>query len=118
MDSPPVVLDVGTELGEAYIAAMKLAGGYAYAGRDVGVRRCSRSWAREATPVHNHHNFAWRENHNGKDLLGRPQGLHAGVPGPGGFVGGTMGDESVILEGVEDRGRASRSTRPSTAPAA
>ena len=29
--------------------------------------------------VHNHHNFAWREEHFGRDLLGRAQGLHAGA---------------------------------------
>ncbi len=35
MDSPPVLLGVGTELGQAYVSAMELAGEYAYAGRDV-----------------------------------------------------------------------------------
>src|SRR5204862_6014713 len=35
MDSPPVLFEVGSELGDAYVAAMELAGGYAYAGRDV-----------------------------------------------------------------------------------
>ena len=37
MDSPPVLLEVGTELGDSYVAAMELAGEYAYAGRDVVV---------------------------------------------------------------------------------
>ena len=37
MDSPPVLLEVGTELGDAYVSAMQLAGVYAYAGRDVVV---------------------------------------------------------------------------------
>src|SRR4029077_20266881 len=37
MDSPPVLFEVGSELGESYVAAMKLAGDYAYAGRDVVV---------------------------------------------------------------------------------
>src|SRR4029077_16802686 len=35
MDSPPVLFEIGSELGEAYVAAMELAGEYAYAGRDV-----------------------------------------------------------------------------------
>ena len=39
MDSPPVLLELGTELGDAYIAAMQLAGEYAYAGRDVVVAK-------------------------------------------------------------------------------
>jgi len=37
MDSPPVLFEIGSELGESYIAAMQLAGDYAYAGRDVVV---------------------------------------------------------------------------------
>src|SRR6185437_14628977 len=37
MDSPPVLFEVGSELCDAYAAAMELAGGYAYAGRDVVV---------------------------------------------------------------------------------
>jgi tRNA-splicing ligase RtcB len=46
MDSPPVLFEIDSELGQSYIAAMQLAGDYAYAGRDVVIdRRCSRSWA-------------------------------------------------------------------------
>src|ERR671937_1566303 len=37
MDSPPVLFEVGSELGDAYLSAMELAGEYAYAGRDVVV---------------------------------------------------------------------------------
>src|SRR5205823_497101 len=44
MDSPPVLFEVGSELGDAYIAAMELAGEYAYAGRDA-VRVMSRTQA-------------------------------------------------------------------------
>ena len=39
MDSPPVLLETGTELGDSYVAAMELAGEYAYAGRDVVVAK-------------------------------------------------------------------------------
>src|SRR3954467_7565009 len=37
MDAPPALLTVDSELGREYIAAMQLAGEYAYAGRDVVV---------------------------------------------------------------------------------
>jgi tRNA-splicing ligase RtcB (3'-phosphate/5'-hydroxy nucleic acid ligase) len=61
MDSPPVLFAVGSELGEAYIAAMELAGEYAYAGRDVVVDKVLEILGAEAVhEVHNHHNFAWR----------------------------------------------------------
>jgi len=52
--------------------------------------------------VHNHHNFAWREEHNGEALWVVRKGATPAFPGQRGFVGGTMGEKSVILEGVEN----------------
>ena len=102
MDSPPVLLEVGSELGDAYIAAMGLAGDYAYAGRDVVVSKVLEILGATAThEVHNHHNFAWREQHFGRDYWVVRKGCTPARPGQEGFVGGSMGDESVILEGVE-----------------
>ena len=51
--------------------------------------------------VHNHHNYAWRETHDGKDLWVVRKGATPAFPGQKGFVGGSMGDDAVILEGVE-----------------
>jgi RNA-splicing ligase RtcB len=56
MDSPPVLFEVGSELGESYVAAMELAGEYAYAGRDVVVAKVLEIVGAEAThDVNNHH---------------------------------------------------------------
>jgi tRNA-splicing ligase RtcB (3'-phosphate/5'-hydroxy nucleic acid ligase) len=102
MDSPPVLLALGTELGDAYIAAMELAGEYAYAGRDVVVAKVLEILGAEPIhEVHNHHNFAWREEHGGRTYWVIRKGCTPARPGQEGFVGGSMGDESVILEGVE-----------------
>jgi tRNA-splicing ligase RtcB len=102
MDSPPVLFEFDSELGESYIAAMKLAGDYAYAGRDVVVDKVLEILGAEATyEVHNHHNFAWREEHFGRSYWVIRKGCTPARPGQEGFVGGSMGDESVILEGVE-----------------
>jgi tRNA-splicing ligase RtcB len=102
MDSPPVLFEVGSELGEAYVAAMGLAGEYAYAGRDVVVTKVLEILGAESThEVHNHHNFAWREEHFGRTYWVIRKGCTPARPGQEGFVGGSMGDESVILEGVE-----------------
>jgi tRNA-splicing ligase RtcB (3'-phosphate/5'-hydroxy nucleic acid ligase) len=102
MDSPPVLLEVDSELGEAYVSAMQLAGAYAYAGRDVVVARVLEILGAEPVhEVHNHHNFAWREEHFGRTYWVVRKGCTPARPGQEGFVGGSMGDESVILEGVE-----------------
>jgi tRNA-splicing ligase RtcB len=109
MDSPPVLLEVGTELGDAYIAAMQLAGEYAYAGRDVVVGKVLEILSAESLyEVHNHHNFAWREEHLGRTYWVIRKGCTPARPGQEGFVGGSMGDDSVILEGV-DSGEAEES---------
>jgi len=101
MDSPPVLFQVGSELGDSYVAAMELAGEYAYAGRDVVVAKVLEILAAESRHVvHNHHNFAWREEHFGHDYWVVRKGCTPVRPGQEGFVGGSMGDESVILEGV------------------
>ena len=102
MDSPPVLLELGTELGDSYIEAMELAGEYAYAGRDVVVAKVLEILGADAIhEVHNHHNFAWREEHGGRTYWVIRKGCTPARPGQEGFVGGSMGDDSVILAGVE-----------------
>jgi tRNA-splicing ligase RtcB len=102
MDSPPVLFEADSELGESYVAAMELAGEYAYAGRDVVVSKVLEILGTEAVhEVHNHHNFAWREEHFGRTYWVIRKGCTPARPGQEGFVGGSMGEESVILEGVE-----------------
>ena len=101
MDSPPVLFEIDSELGQAYLAAMELAGDYAYAGRDVVVDKVLEILGAEAVcEVHNHHNFAWREEHFGRTYWVVRKGCTPARPGQEGFVGGSMGDDSVVLEGV------------------
>jgi tRNA-splicing ligase RtcB (3'-phosphate/5'-hydroxy nucleic acid ligase) len=98
----PVLLDVDSDLGEQYLKLMNLAGRYAYAGRDwVCDRVCKLLGAKPLEEIHNHHNFAWLEEHDGKKLWVVRKGATPAFPGQKGFVGGSMGDISVILEGVD-----------------
>jgi tRNA-splicing ligase RtcB (3'-phosphate/5'-hydroxy nucleic acid ligase) len=102
MDSPPVLFPVGSDLGQSYISAMNLALEYAYAGRDVVVAKVLEILDAEAThEVHNNHNYAALEEHFGRRYWVVRKGCTPARPGQEGFVGGSMGDESVILEGVE-----------------
>lgn len=98
----PVVLDSSSELGKEYIAAMRLAGRYAYAGRDWVCDRVTKILgANILDRIHNHHNFAWEETHDGENLWVVRKGATPAFPNQRGFVGGTMGENSVILEGVD-----------------
>lgn len=97
----PVVLDVNSSIGADYLACMKLAGRYAYAGRDWVCERVAKILgANILEEVHNHHNFAWLEEHDGRSLWVVRKGATPAFPGQKGFVGGSMGDISVIIEGI------------------
>lgn len=102
MDADPCVFQRGNAMFDDYIAGMELAGRYAYAGRDWVCQRVARILgANILEEVHNHHNFAWRETHSGEDFWVVRKGATPAFPGQRGFVGGTMAEVSVILEGVE-----------------
>jgi tRNA-splicing ligase RtcB len=103
MDAPPVLLPTSAPIGQDYVAAMEIAGEYAYAGREwvvetVVTRILGTS---VADRVHNHHNFAWRETHGGETFWVHRKGATPAFPGQRGFVGATMGEPAVILHGVE-----------------
>ncbi len=101
MNVPPTVVDEDSEIGQRYLAAMDLAGRYAYAGREWVVERVRKMIGGHVTDtIHNHHNFAWREKHNGRDLWVVRKGCTPAFPGQRGFVGGSMGDNAVIIEGT------------------
>src|SRR3990167_3690286 len=102
MDVEPLVLSLNTSLGLDYMEAMRLAGEYAYAGRDWVCLEVSRLLgARIVDEVHNHHNYAWRENHEGREMIVVRKGATPAFPGQRGFIGGSMGENAVIVEGVE-----------------
>ena len=102
MNVPPAVIDEDSELGRRYIAAMQLAGRYSYAGREWVIERVRKILGGTVTDmVHNHHNYAWRETHDGRDLWVVRKGATPAFPGQRGFVGGSMGDDAVIIEGVD-----------------
>ncbi len=99
---PPTVVPDNREIGQRYLAAMELAGRYAYAGREWVVEKVRQIIGGSIVEsVHNNHNYAWRESHGGKDVWVVRKGATPAFPGQRGFVGGSMGDDAVILEGVE-----------------
>lgn len=102
MEVPPALLGASSEQGQSYLAGIELGGLYAYAGREWVVERVRKIIGGAVTfSVHNHHNFAWRETHNGTDMWVVRKGATPAFPGQFGFVGGSMGDDAVILRGVD-----------------
>ena len=102
MHAPPALLPLTAPAGQDYIAAMVVAGDYAYAGREaVGSTVLDILGARETDRVHNHHNFAWQERHGGDEYWVVRKGATPAFPGQRGFIGGSMDDIAVIVHGVE-----------------
>ena len=98
----PAVLDVDSARGDLYVALMELAGEYAYAGRDHVIEQILEILDRPAAieSVHCHHNFAWLEN--GLYVVRKGATPLTNEPA---FIGGSMGDISVVVRGTgEDIG--------------
>jgi tRNA-splicing ligase RtcB (3'-phosphate/5'-hydroxy nucleic acid ligase) len=96
-----LLLPLGQPLGHDYWRLMTLAGQYAYAGREWVARKVVRILgAKEMELVHNHHNFAWKETHDGEELVVVRKGATPAFPGQQGFIGGSMGDDAVIVQGA------------------
>ena len=63
-------LDLDSEAGQEYWAAMNLMGEYAAANHEVIHRNVSKLLGeRPVVHVENHHNFAWMESHHGKTVV-------------------------------------------------
>lgn len=106
MHVDPVVFHENAYLGESYIRCMQLAGRYAYAGRDWVCQKVAHLLKTKIVEsVHNHHNYAWKETQSidgyEMEVWVVRKGATPAFPGQRGFVGGSMGDISVILEGVQ-----------------
>ena len=96
-----MLLDLAAPTGHDYWHLMNLAGQYAYAGREWVARRVVELLGgRELELVHNHHNFAWKETHGGEEVVVIRKGATPAFPGQLGFIGGSMGDDAVIVRGT------------------
>lgn len=97
------LLELDSDLGERYWVLMELSGEYAYAGREWVARKViDLMGAEELELVHNHHNYAWRETHDGEEYIVIRKGATPAWPGQTSFIGGSMGDDSYIVRGALD----------------
>lgn len=93
-------LDLDSEAGQEYWAAMNLMGDYAAANHDVIHRLVSKLLgAKIVAGVENHHNFAWKEVHGGKEVIVHRKGATPAGRGELGVIPGSMADPAYVVRG-------------------
>jgi tRNA-splicing ligase RtcB len=93
-------LDMKSQAGQEYWAAMNLMGDYAAANHAVIHRNVARLMGAEIVAgVENHHNFAWKERHGDKDLYVHRKGATPAAKGVLGVIPGSMADPAFVVRG-------------------
>ena len=102
-DAPLTTLPLDSQRGQDYIHAMHLCGGYTYEARRYVIGKVLQILGNPSVTfsAHNHHNYAWQEKHGGELYWVVRKGSTPAFPSQMGFVGGSMGDISVIVKGKE-----------------
>jgi tRNA-splicing ligase RtcB len=91
------------EAGDMYWRAMNLAGDYASACHHVIHEKIAKQLGRPPLKrVENHHNFAWKEKINGKDLIVHRKGATPAGEGVLGIIPGSMTAPGFIVKGKGD----------------
>jgi tRNA-splicing ligase RtcB len=94
-------LDMDSEAGQEYWAAMNLMGDYAAANHDVIHRSVVKlAKSRVIAGVENHHNFAWREQHQGRDVIVHRKGATPAGRGVLGVIPGSMATPAFVVRGL------------------
>ncbi len=93
-------LELDTQAGQEYWAAMNLMGDYAAANHDVIHRQVSALLgARIIAGVENHHNFAWQEEHDGETVIVHRKGATPAGVGVLGIIPGSMASPAFVVRG-------------------
>jgi len=94
-------LDLDSDQGLEYWDSMQLMGRYATANHDViHDTIAGLISAKPVAVVENHHNFAWKEMHNGREVIVHRKGATPAGRGVVGVIPGSMGTRSYIVEGL------------------
>jgi tRNA-splicing ligase RtcB len=98
-------LDLASEAGREYWAAMELMGRYAAANHALIHQHIARALGVEVRlDLENHHNFAWRERHrlpdgSEADVIVHRKGATPAGPGVLGIIPGSMGTPGYVVRG-------------------
>ena len=94
-------LELNTEEGQEYWAAMNLAGDYSHANHRIIHHRLAKALGEKPLKiVENHHNFAWKEKlAEGEELIIHRKGATPAAMGDVGIIPGTMATPAFIVRG-------------------
>lgn len=93
-------LDLSTEAGQEYWMAMNLAGDYASACHEIIHRKMAAAiGATVLVQVENHHNFAWKENWNGAEVIVHRKGATPAGKDVMGIIPGSMATPGFLVRG-------------------
>lgn len=96
-------LEIESEEGQEYWRAMNLAGDYASACHHDIHNRISGAMGGEILHrIENHHNFAWKEEVEGKQMYVHRKGATPAAEGEYGIIPGTMNNNGFIVKGKGD----------------
>ncbi len=92
--------DMDSEEGQEYWLSMNLAGRYASANHAVIHQRITKAVGfQPLAQVENHHNFAWKEDHNGEEVIVHRKGATPAGENVLGIIPGSMGDPGYVVRG-------------------
>lgn len=93
-------LDMDSQEGQEYWAAMNLMGEYAAANHEVIHREMIAALGAEAlATVENHHNFCWKEEHDGEEVYVHRKGATPAGLGVLGIIPGSMASPAYVVRG-------------------
>jgi tRNA-splicing ligase RtcB len=93
-------LDLDSEAGQEYWNAMNLMGQYASANHALIHQKVARNiGAKVLAGVENHHNFAWKETHGGKEVVVHRKGATPAGEGVLGVIPGSMATPGFVVRG-------------------
>ena len=93
-------LDLDSEEGQEYWNAMNLMGEYAAANHACIHKHIAENLGAECLlDIENHHNFAWKEQHGGKEVIVHRKGATPAGKGVLGIIPGSMATPGYVVSG-------------------
>jgi len=93
-------LDLDSADGREYWAAMELMGQYASANHHLIHKHIARHLGADILlDIENHHNFAWKERHGGRDVIVHRKGATPAGAGVLGVIPGSMASPTFVARG-------------------